>query len=391
MTVNSSTSLTAHFVSSVRDVPDALWTLEHMPFGSRVFWTALENCGAVSAQSGWLARHMVLFDGERALAFMPLFVKNHHRGEYVFDQGWASAHAEHGLDYYPRLVSSVPFTPVVGARVWLAAGVALSDVAAVLMQAVRELAERVGASSWHGLFIEPAQVEVLNPDDELALRHGCQFLWRNADYADFDGFLNALTTKRRKSIRAERRKVAEQGIRAQLIEGADITEADWLFFYQCYQRTYAVRGQTAYLPFEFFQQIGVGMADNLLLIVACDAQGNRLAAALFFKDATTLYGRYWGAVLDIDCLHFELCYYQGIEYAIAQGLQYFDPGTQGEHKLTRGFAPVITQSLHWLRDARFMDAVQRHVARERVGMAGYFDDATAILPYRETAIKPPAE
>lgn len=387
MTLDSSTALTVHFTSSVHDIPNDLWSLDLLPFASRAYWSALEDSGAVSSQTGWVARHLVLMDGQTPLAFMPLFVKNHHRGEYVFDQSWANAYAEQGLDYYPRLVSSVPFTPVVGARVWLAAGVALADVAAVLLQAVRELAERCGASSWHGLFIESAQIDDLNASGDLALRHGCQFLWRNAPYAGFDDFLNALTTKRRKSIRAERRKVAAQGITAQFIEGADIVDEDWQFFYQCYQRTYAVRGQVPYLPFEFFKQIGASMADNIVLNIATDAQGHRIAAALFFKDAATLYGRYWGALYDVDCLHFELCYYQGIEYAIAQGLPYFDPGTQGEHKLTRGFAPVITQSLHWLRDERFGNAVRNYVARERDGVQGYFDEASLALPYRGAAIK----
>jgi predicted N-acyltransferase len=207
-------------------------------------------------------------------------------------------------------------------------------------------------------------------------------LWENRSYADFDDFCVHLTTKRRKMVRAEQRKVREQAISCAFIEGANIARDDWAFFYACYAATYQVRGREPYLSLAFFEQLGQTMAHQLVLEVATHESGERVAAALFFKDAQTLYGRYWGALYDVSCLHFEVCYYQGIAYAIAQGVRYFDPGTQGEHKLARGFAPVFTHSLHWLADAGFMRAVQDFVARERHGVSGYLAECVANLPFK---------
>jgi predicted N-acyltransferase len=374
------------FLDSIGEVDEALWERVTSPFLSRDFWLALEACGAVSVKAGWAAQHVLLLEGDMPRACLPLFVKNHHRGEYVFDHSWAQAYAEHGLDYYPRLVSSVPFTPVVGERVWLADGVVLSEVLPDLLEAVRQLAVGLDASSWHGLFVDELTLSKVAQADlpiSVATRSGCQFLWRNQGYASFNEFIETFTAKRRKNVKAERRKVAAQGIVCQFIEGCDLTTADWVFFYQCYERTYHVRGQQPYLSLAFFEQIGRTMSGSIVLEVAVDAAGERLAAALFFKDAQTLYGRYWGALADVDCLHFEVCYYQGIEYAIERGLRFFDPGTQGEHKLVRGFSPVLTHSLHWLADKRFMVAVSEFVARERVGLEAYFDDAMAALPFRK--------
>ncbi|MGL4767824.1 MAG: GNAT family N-acetyltransferase [Formosimonas sp.] len=368
------------FVDSIKAVAPSLMR-SSQPFLRREFWQALEDCGAVSAHAGWLARHVLLLDDDVPVACLPLFVKNHHRGEYVFDHAWAQAYAAQGLDYYPRLVSCVPFSPVVGERVWLADGVALADVWPHLLQGVRHLAREVGASSWHGLFWDEASLSVVRHN--VAVRTGCQFLWVDAGYVDFAGFLATLTAKRRKMINAERRKVTQAGVTCAWLEGASISTDDWAFFYRCYERTYQVRGQTPYLPLAFFEQLGRTMATQLVLQIASRG-GERIAAALFFKDANTLYGRYWGALAQVDCLHFEVCYYQGLEYALAHNMRFFDPGTQGEHKLLRGFAPIYTHSTHWLAEPRFMAAVQDFVAREQVGVAEYFAQAQACLPFSST-------
>lgn len=367
------------FLTSINTVDERLFQ-HQSPFMAREFWYALESTGAISQTTGWVAQYVLLTRDDVQIACMPLFVKNHHRGEYVFDYAWAQAYSDHGLDYYPRLVTCVPFSPVIGARVWLADGVDLVEVLPYLLRGVRQLAQQLNASSWHGLFWDESSLAALN-DDNIAVRTGCQFLWSNENYADFDGFLTTLTAKRRKMIRAERRKVAAFGVTCTWIEGEFITADDWAFFYQCYVRTYHVRGQKPYLSQAFFEQIGRTMANNLVLQIA-SADGHRIAAALFFKDDMTLYGRYWGALHDVDCLHFEVCYYQGIDYAIAQGLRFFDPGTQGEHKLVRGFAPIETHSVHWLRDPRFMAAVQDFVARERDGVMEYMAQASESLPYK---------
>ncbi len=381
-------TIEVQYLNSVASLNDTLWRSSTSPFLSSAFWRALEDSGAISAATGWAAQHVLLLNDDQPIACLPLFVKKHHRGEYVFDHGWANAYAEHGLDYYPRLVTCVPFSPVVGERVWLADGVELAVVVPHLIEAMRQLAERLDASSWHGLFLNDVSVEALTQSDlpiELAQRTGCQFLWSNADYRDFDDFLARMTAKRRKVIRAERRKVAAHGIDCSFIEGDAITAEDWVFFYNCYVRTYAVRGQKPYLSRAFFEQIGRTMPSSIVLQIAALDNGERIAAALFFKDDVTLYGRYWGSLYDVDCLHFEVCYYRGIDYAIAQGLQFFDPGTQGEHKLIRGFAPIYTHSMHWLADSRFMLAVQDFVARERIGIDAYVAEAQMHLPYRRSA------
>lgn len=375
------------YVTSVADIPAELWPTTQ-PFLSRAFWQALEDSAAIGDGSSWLGQHIVLSSAEGVpLAALPLFVKKHNRGEYVFDHAWADAYRRYGLDYLPRLVTSVPFTPVTGQRVLLADGVELSAVWPILAQAIAALAERLQASSWHGLFVDQAlsKLAMAQPVESfpVADRLNCQFLWTDQGYADFEGFLAALTAKRRKSIRVERTKVAAQDISCRWLQGADLTEADWDWFYQCYAMTYRVRGQQPYLQPSFFKQIGRDMPESLALAQALNSEGEPIAAALFVQDEQTLYGRYWGALVEADCLHFELCYYQGIDYALNRGLRYFDPGTQGEHKLIRGFAPVYTQSLHWLREPAFMEAIQDFVARERMAIEGYYQSTLQALPFKQ--------
>lgn len=382
-------------VESVRDMPENFWHGQSTPFMQRAFWLALEDSQAIGAKAGWFGQHLIVYRDQEPVAALPVFVKTHNRGEYVFDHAWAQAYARHGLEYYPRLVTSVPFTPVTGSRVLLANGIELSDVLPVLLQGIQALAQKYGASSWHGLFLNQDFLQAyrdvsfsnLQTDDlqavKLAERINVQFLWENKSYSDFASFLNGLTAKRRKSIRVEREKVSAQGISCRWLDGAEIKDADWQFFYQCYQNTYHIRGQRPYLSLAFFKQLGASMPDALALVIAQDAD-QQIAAALFFKDEQTLYGRYWGAVDDVDCLHFEVCYYQGIEYAIRHDLRWFDPGTQGEHKLIRGFAPVLTYSLHWLAEPAFMDAVMDFTVRERVGVEAYIAEAMGCLPYKST-------
>lgn len=380
----SSAMLTAKILTSIADAPAELFQQVDSPFLTQAFWRALEQSGAVSPETGWSAQHILLLDdNKKPLALLPLFAKNHHRGEYVFDYAWAKAYEQNGLDYYPRLVSCVPFTPVAGNRVWLAAGVSLNTVAPALLEAIKTLATDLAASSWHGLFLSDEHLNAFEQSDTtLAHRMGCQFLWNDEGYGDFDGFLATMTAKRRKMIKAERNKISNKHIACTFIEGANITPDDWAFFYACYERTYHVRGQTPYLNLGFFEQLGATLAQSIVLEIARDASGEPIAAALFFKDDTTLYGRYWGALYDIDCLHFEVCYYQGICYALAHNLRYFDPGTQGEHKLLRGFSPVYTHSLHWLDHPQFMQAVLHYVEREQLGVKHYFSEATDALPFK---------
>ncbi|OPH37514.1 GNAT family N-acetyltransferase [Moraxella atlantae] len=366
----------------------AVWQTPDTPFMQLAFWQAMTDSGAIGAEAGWLPLYAAASRAGQLVAVMPVFIKDHHQGEYVFDHAWAEAYLRYGAEYYPRLVTSVPYTPVTGQRVWLASGEVL-DVALwqVLSQAIAHLAEQVSASSWHGLFVPATMRQVTKEaDSDVITRLGCQFMWHNLDgdgqpFADFAGFLATLTAKRRKTIRVERDKVAKQNLVCRRKLGADITAADWQAFYQCYAMTYLVRGRQPYLTLDFFQQIAESQAAHLMLAQALDASGDIVASSLFWYDAHTLYGRYWGSLADYDSLHFELCYYQGIEFAIAQGLTRFDPGTQGEHKLIRGFAPTLTHSLHHVYDARFATPIRQFCAQEAQAVQAYYADALTALPF----------
>ncbi|MGA6102662.1 GNAT family N-acetyltransferase [Psychrobacter pocilloporae] len=419
------------------------WQMPDTPFMSFAFWQALADTGAIGERAGWLPIfilvHRVDDDTKDAalqpVAVLPVFIKGHHRGEFVFDHSWAEAYARYGLDYYPRLVTSVPYTPITGQRLWLAKGERLNEeILKTAIAGIDDIAQQVGASSWHGLFVTPNLASIATTsmpteiDIERALaaqergvesapiampifeRQGCQFLWQNKDllndsqpFADFDAFLMTLKAKKRKTIRAERRKVAEQGIICQRKIGDAISDADWKAFYHCYVMTYAVRGQQPYLTIDFFMALAASMSEHIMLAQALDAQGEIIASSLFLYDRpvsnsdnddsvdgdvnndvdnnATLYGRYWGALGEYDSLHFELCYYQGIEFAIEQGLACFDPGTQGEHKLVRGFIPTTTHSLHRIYDPRFVPAIGDFCARDRMHMAQYRKQAHEALPF----------
>ena len=419
------------------------WQTPDTPFMSFAFWQALTDTGAIGEAAGWLPIFIVVhqvdesqnaastetiaaestteIDITHPVAVMPVFVKGHHQGEFVFDHSWAEAYARYGVDYYPRLVTSAPYTPITGERLWLAVGESLSeDVMKTAIAGVDDIAQQVGASSWHGLFVTPETASIANAalptdvDIERALaaqagqgngseptaiempileRQGCQFLWQNKNlvnngqpFTDFDDFLMTLKAKKRKTIRAERRKVADQNISCQRKCGADITDDDWKAFYHCYVMTYAVRGQHPYLTIDFFTALAQSMPEHLFLAQAVNSNGDIIASSLFLYDKpdsehSTLYGRYWGALGEYDSLHFELCYYQGIEFAIEQGLTHFDPGTQGEHKLVRGFIPTKTHSLHRIYDPRFVPAIANFCAQDREHMAQYRQQAFEALPF----------
>lgn len=420
------------------------WQTPDTPFMSFAFWQALADTGAIGEQAGWLPLfvlvHRVADSKSNSLidradnsenhpainhaaqtvthpiAVLPVFIKGHHRGEFVFDHSWAEAYARYGVDYYPRLVTSVPYTPITGQRLWLAKGETLTtDIIKAAIAGVDDIAQQVGASSWHGLFVTPELATIATasmPNDIVHLlavqdnslespsldmpileRQGCQFLWQNKDllqdcqpFADFEAFLATLKAKKRKTIRAERRKVAEQGIICQRKCGNAITDEDWKAFYHCYVMTYAVRGQQPYLTIDFFMALAATMSEHLMLAQALDGSGEIIASSLFLYDDrhsenATLYGRYWGALGEYDSLHFELCYYQGIEFAIEQGLIYFDPGTQGEHKLVRGFIPTKTHSIHRIYDPRFVPAIANFCAQDREHMAQYRQQAFEALPF----------
>ncbi len=352
------------------------------PFLNYGFLSALEDNDCVGAASGWHPRHLCLRDDDGVQAVMPVYLKDHSHGEFVFDWSWARAAQSAAIPYYPKLVTSIPYTPVSGPR----CGYQDSAQLAQLLQGVADLAETSAASSWHLLFPDAQLSEALQAASgsmELLERRDCHFVWCNRNYQDFDDFLQTFSSRKRKNIKRERRRVQEQGIELRPLEGAEIGPALMDDFFQFYQLTYHRRGQRPYLNRGFFQQLLASLSDQLLLVVAYrDRQ--LVGAALFIKGEDTLYGRWWGGLPDIDCLHFEACYYQGIEYAIGAGLQRFDPGIQGEHKLLRGFEPQQTRSLHWIRDPRLAAAVQHWLVGERQEIDLYQQRAREHLPYRQS-------
>ncbi len=344
------------------------------PFLQHTFLHGLETTGCVGADIGWEPIHLGLFRDERLEAAMPLYVKHHSWGEFVFDFAWADAYRRRGLCYYPKLVNCVPFSPVAGPRLL---GRSDGDKTA-LVQAALKLTHELGFSSFHSLFPK-ARDQVILQSAGLLHRTGFQYHWQscppgcNAGYSSFDAFLAAMTHDKRKRIRQERRKLEAAGIRFRWIEGGEGTRRDWDFFYRCYADTYARHHSEPHLNRAFFDHLQANLPQNLLLIEAV-REGRPIAAALNLKDGERLYGRHWGALEYVPGLHFETCYYQGIEYAITHGLKVFEGGAQGEHKLARGLVPVETHSYHWLENAEFRDAIDRFVEREEAAITHYLDE-----------------
>ena len=340
------------------------------PFLRHAFFAALHASGSADADAGWQPQIVSLWRENELAAFIPLFVKSHSFGEYVFDWSWADAQERLGDAYYPKLLVAVPFSPITGSRLVAADDRARSAAAAILVH----LARTSGLSSLHVLFPPAAQADVLVSKGML-LRTNVQFHWHNRDYADFEEFLASLAQAKRKKIRAERRKVRDADVVLERKVGDDITAQDWRFFQQCYDGTYLQHGSRPYLNLDFFLEIGRSMPENLMLVVA-RRNGRAIACALGVFDAqrAVLYGRYWGAVEHVPCLHFECCYYQMIEFAIERRLAVFEGGAQGEHKLARGLDPVETRSVHWLRSPEMQAAVRRFVQRERGAIAASIDE-----------------
>jgi uncharacterized protein len=382
-------------VSSLSDIGASAWDAlaaaqgSANPFLSFAFLDALHETGCASADTGWQPHYLTLWrkeghdahdtHDEQLAAALPLYLKSHSYGEYVFDWAWADAYRRHGYEYYPKLLSAIPFTPVTGSRLLThdAAG------AAALIDALKKLQQTTDVSSSHILYPPQEQAEQLQRAGFM-LRTGVQFHWENRDYGNFDDFLATLDQKKRKNIRAERRKVREAGVTFRRIPGTEATEADWRFFKRCYDNTYAAHYSTPYLNLPFFLRIGRTMPQHLLLIVA-EREGRPIASSLLVHTDDTLYGRYWGAIEEIPCLHFETAYYQPLEFCIAHGIATFEGGAQGEHKMARGFLPQKTWSAHWLAHPAFADAIERYLEQEAGGIDAYIDELNERNPFRRPA------
>jgi predicted N-acyltransferase len=365
-------------IRQIADIPPAAWNrlAGPQPCVQHAYLHALEASGCVSAASGWQPQHLTLWREGELIAAMPLYLKSHSWGEYVFDWAWAEAYEHSGLAYYPKLLSAVPFTPVTGPRLLAEDEASRSALLAGALQLARQL----GVSSLHCLFPEVSERSAYE-NAGLMIRDGVQFHWRNAGYADFDDFLAAMNHDKRKKIRQERRKLAEQGIVFRHLSGASITAADWAFFYDCYSSTYRQHRSTPYLTQAFFESLGLAMPQQMLLIVA-SRDGKDIATAFNLLGEHTMYGRYWGARETIPGLHFETCYYQAIAYCIAHGIATFEGGAQGEHKLARGLLPTPTYSAHWLAQPEFAEAIDRYLARESQHVALYIDELNEHRPFK---------
>ena len=392
--------LRSQFITDPADINPAAWNAllatqaTPTPFMRHEYLAALHTSGSAVARTGWAPHFLLLHEGEELVAACPLYVKAHSYGEYVFDWAWANAYAEHGLRYYPKAVVAVPFTPVPGSRL-------LARDAAARAALVRALIDWCGQkklSSLHVLFGDAADRTACD-DAGLMQRNQVQFHWQNthpstgAPFTDFNDFLASLTQEKRKKIRQERRKVMDAGVRFRWARGADIAAEDWAFFYRCYERTYLEHGNAPYLTPAFFAAMAQHMAEDWVLFIA-ERDGQSIASSLIAvgacpssaggpKDLNPVaYGRYWGALERVDCLHFEACYYQPIDWCIQHGVARFEGGAQGEHKMARALMPVATASSHWLAHPAFADAVERFLARESEGIEGYLAHLDERSPFR---------
>ncbi len=354
------------------------------PFSRHAFLAALERSGCTSAASGWQPQHLIVKDGQAIIAALPLYLKSHSYGEYVFDWAWADAYRQQGRHYYPKLVCAIPFTPAQGPRLLVTEGYRIEQLLPSIVAALEQRCQQLGASGWHCLFPNPelnGQLTELGASPRL----GCQFHWFNRNYQVFDDFLTKFNSRKRKALKKERRRVTEQGIELITKSGLAVSAAEWDDFYHFYHLTYLKRsGRQGYLNRQFFQQLADTMAEQLVLVLAY-RDGQLIAGALNLRDGDNLYGRYWGCAEEYECLHFEACYYRGIDYAIAQGLSRFDPGAQGEHKIQRGFEPVLTHSNHHILDPEFKRAIDDFLEREAIGIQQYQQDCSSYLPFKKSS------
>lgn len=377
-TATQADDVSVEIITSLSQVKAADWDalIDGMPLLSHAFLSALENSGSVGAGTGWNPHPLIVKQGKQLIGAMPLYLKSHSYGEYVFDWAWADAYQRSGLEYYPKLLSAIPFSPITSARL-----LSKHTVTANLMiEALESTMRQYKLSSAHVIFPDTDSAQHFDAAGWLK-RTGVQFWWQNKNYADFDDFLATLSHDKRKKIHQERKKVAAAGVVCKCIKGADISQADWDFFYRCYVNTYREHHSTPYLTRAFFAEIGKTMPDNILLVLAY-LDGTPIASALNMYDKNALYGRYWGAMQFVSGLHFELCYYQAQAFCIAENITFFEGGAQGEHKLARGFEPRPTCSYHKIAHPDFESAIKQFLLRESEGIAAYTNELEERAPFK---------
>jgi len=355
----------------------------HNPFMRHEFLSALERHQCVGERYGWLPQHVLVFDDDgRLVGGSPLYIKDNSYGEFVFDWAWADAYYRSGRDYYPKLVSTTPYTPVTGNRLLVEDETNSAPVRTLLLKTAIEHAQRLSVSSLHWLFPPEAEARLMQ-EQGLLLRKGYQFHWHNQAYRDFEHFLDQLSSRKRKQIRRERRHVTDADVELRVLSGNDISDEQWSVYHRHYASTFYKLGGYATLSLDFFRELGQTMPDNIVLVMAYYA-GKPVASAFCLRGDDCLYGRHWGCDADFNNLHFEACYYQGIEYCIAQGLTRFEPGAQGEHKISRGFLPTPTWSAHWIADTTFRSAIGDFLVRETQGIEHYIDELNDHSPFKQS-------
>ncbi len=376
--MNDLAQTVAQIVGSIQEVDARQWDalVGNMPLLKHAFLAALETSGSVGDETGWRPCIIVIQRQHELIGAMPLYIKSHSYGEYVFDWAWADAYEQQGLAYYPKLLVAIPFSPITSTRL-LADN---DETKLLLIEALESVMQQHQLSGAHVLFPDDADASVLQRAGWMK-RTGVQFRWQNAGYQSFEAFLQTLSHNKRKKIHQERKKVTQAGVRCQLIKGTLATEADWDFFYQCYCITYQEHRSTPYLARTFFDEVSKSMPQHILLIMA-EVDGERIASTLSFYNEDTLYGRYWGATQFVSGLHFELCYYQAQQFCIAENIQYFEGGAQGEHKLARGFKPRPTCSFHKIANPDFERAIKDFLDRESKGIAVYTSELEERAPFK---------
>lgn len=353
------------------------------PFLRHEFLAALEHSGSACAATGWQPQHLTCTDNSgRLIGALPLYLKSHSFGEYVFDWAWADAWQQAGLRYYPKLVSAVPFSPVPGQRLLICPSAGRAAIANAIVTASTELAQRFQTSTVHCLFPGEDELSSWTAQGFLS-RKDCQYHWHNDGHSDFESWLGSFTAEKRKKVHRERRRIREAGIRYMFLNGSELDKTLLDTVYGFYADTYHKRGRTPYLTRLFFAEITQIMPESLLIVMGWHNNAP-IATAVCFKSKDTLYGRHWGCAAEFNGLHFETCYYQGIEYCLANGLKTFNPGTQGEHKLARGFEPIATWSSHWIADKRLREVVGEFLGRERAMLDAYIEEARQHLPFKNT-------
>ena len=362
---------------------DSLLNDTNYPFLKHEFLSLLENTSCVGGKTGWIPLHITISRENSLLAAMPLYLKSHSQGEFVFDHSWANAFYQHGLDYYPKLVSSIPHTPASGPRLLIREGENKKELFEMIQEGVKNIAAKNNISSWHILFPKEDEVDFYD-NSNLSIRKNAQFIWFNENFKSFEDYINSFRARHRKNVKKERDKIKKQELIIETFSGEDLNYDLLNKFYKFYLSTNIKRsGFSGYLTEQFFLNFPTTLFNNLVIVFAKKKNSDEMVGgSLFFRDDQNLYGRYWGCIEEFDCLHFECCYYQGIDYCIKNKLQKFDPGVQGEHKIKRGFSPTETYSAHWIADERFREAIEDFVNKEERHINYYLEDAKKLLPFK---------